>query len=328
MDAAARIAVSTNVRSATHGVVRAALTALSRTAPSLAAEAASRLFLLVPPARRLRGEAAAFLGSGEVFQVRSGSRRLRAWSWGRGPAIVLAHGWGGRAAQMRGFVPALVRAGYRVVAFDGPAHGSSRGLSASLPAFADALADVAATTGARAAVAHSLGGMATLVALSRGLGLERAVILGAPSNAERVWQGFSRTAGLNDRVAEEARRRLERRVGAQFADLNVTNMAGRITAPVLVIHDRDDAEVPWSCGEENARLLPQARLATTSGLGHRAILRDPGVVDLTVRFLAEGILPARCESCLRALGAAGTAALCGSCVLGRELFDRESRFAA
>jgi len=321
--------ISTNDRSFTSvGLLPRAFSVLSRTAPSLAAEAASRLFVLAPRVPRPRGEAAAFLASGDAFTVPSAGRRLAAWSWGRGPAILLAHGWGGRGAQMRAFVPPLVEAGYRAVVFDGPAHGFSGGFSTNLPAMADAIAGVARATGARGVVAHSMGGVSTLVALSRGLSLSRAVIVGAPSSAERIWRGFSRGLGLPDAVAADARRRLERRVGVNFGELNVSSFALRITAPVLVIHDRKDEEVPWSEGEENARLLSGGHLVTTHGLGHRRILRDRGVVEQVVRFLEEGIAPERCEVCSRGLGTAGTGTLCGSCGLGRELFEPDSRFAA
>lgn len=321
--------ISTNDRSlAPARILKGALSVLSRTAPSLAAEAASRLFVLVPRVPRPRGEAAAFLASGEAFTVRAAGRRLAAWSWGHGPAIVLVHGWGGRGAQMRAFVPPLVGAGYRAVVFDGPAHGFSGGRSTNLPAFGDAMAAVAGATGARGVIAHSLGGASTLLALSRGLSLSRAVLLGAPSNAERIWRDFSRALGLSDAVAADARRRLERRVGVTFGELNVSSLASRITAPVLVVHDRDDDEVPWSAGEENAHLLPGGSLVTTHGLGHRGILRDGGVVEQAVRFLEEGIAPERCEACRSALGSAGTGKLCGRCALGRDLFERDSRFAA
>jgi pimeloyl-ACP methyl ester carboxylesterase len=305
-----------------------ALSLLARTAPSLAAEAASRLFVLVPHVPRPRGEAAAFLASGEAFTVRSRGRRLAAWSWGNGPAIVLAHGWGGRGTQMRAFVPPLVAAGYRAVVFDGPAHGFSGGGSTNLPALGDAIAAVAAATDARGVVAHSMGGAATLVALSRGLSLSRVVLLGAPSNAERIWFEYSRALELSDVIAADARRRLERRIGVEFSALNVSSFASRITPPVLVVHDRDDAEVPWRAGEEIARLLPGGRLVTTTGLGHRRILRDGAVVEQAVRFLEDGIAPKRCEVCRDAIGNAGSGELCEDCALGRELFGRDGRFAA
>ncbi len=320
---------STNGRSSVlRRTLPGALRLLSRVSPALAAEAAARLFLRVPRVPGPRGESAAFLASGEAFPVTYAGARLGAWTWGRGPAVVLVHGWGGRGAQMRAFVPALVAAGYRAVVFDGPAHGSSEGRSTSLPAFADAIAAVARASDARAVIAHSMGGASTLLALSRGLALSRAVVLASPSSAERIWNRYASALGLPELVAAEARRILEERVGTGFAALGVAQVAPLVSTPVLVVHDVDDAEVPWASGDEIARALSGARLETTHGLGHRRILRDPGVVAEAVRFLEEEIVPDRCEGCTHALGTAGTENLCGTCVLGRELFERDRRFAA
>jgi pimeloyl-ACP methyl ester carboxylesterase len=320
---------STNGRShRPRRLLRWALGVLSRVTPGLAVRAVSKLFLLVPRVPRPRGEAAAFLESGEPLSIPWRGRRLAAWSWGSGPAILLVHGWGGRGTQMRAFVRALVSAGYRAVVLDAPAHGFSGGRSTSLPEYADAITTVARATEARAVVAHSFGGASALLALSRGLALSRVVALAAPSSAERIWGRFVRALGLPRGVAEGARQLLERGVGTTFSSLKLSAYASRIRVPVLVIHDRNDEEVPFAAGEEIARLLPTARLVATEGLGHRRLLRDGRVVGMTVRFLEEGIAPDRCAACRRARGTAGTAALCGDCVLGRDLFERDRRSAA
>src|SRR6266542_5147557 len=58
---------------------------------------------------------------------------LAVTTWGEsGPAILLMHGWGGARAQMTGFVDPLLAAGYRVVAYDQPAHGESDGKTTNL----------------------------------------------------------------------------------------------------------------------------------------------------------------------------------------------------
>mgnify|MGYP003291741877 CR=1 FL=1 len=57
--------------------------------------------------------------------------------------------------------------------------------------------------------------------------------------------------------------------------------------PLLVIHDREDAEVPWQEGAIIAQAWPGATLSTTSGLGHRRIVHDPAVVERAVGFLTE-----------------------------------------
>ncbi|MGV9195387.1 alpha/beta hydrolase [Microbacterium sp. MC2] len=50
------------------------------------------------------------------------------YEWGDGDrTVVLIHGWNGRASQFATLARELVAEGYRVVAFDAPAHGASSG---------------------------------------------------------------------------------------------------------------------------------------------------------------------------------------------------------
>ena len=61
--------------------------------------------------------------------------------------------------------------------------------------------------------------------------------------------------------------------GRVFAQTEIPEL----TAPVLVVHDRGDAEIPWQHGAAIARAWRGAEMLITEGLGHRRILRDPGL---------------------------------------------------
>lgn len=104
------------------GVARIGMRALSALAPGLASRVAERLWF-TPPRPKLREHARAFLATGTRFDLPVDERRVVAWKWGEGLRVVLMHGWGGNAAQMRAFVPALTGAGFQVIAFDAPSHG-------------------------------------------------------------------------------------------------------------------------------------------------------------------------------------------------------------
>jgi pimeloyl-ACP methyl ester carboxylesterase len=56
----------------------------------------------------------------------------------------------------------------------------------------------------------------------------------------------------------------------------------------LVIHDRQDREVPIAEGRRHLRNWPHARLMETSGLGHSRMLNDPSVISVAVDFIAGG----------------------------------------
>jgi pimeloyl-ACP methyl ester carboxylesterase len=57
------------------------------------------------------------------------------------------------------------------------------------------------------------------------------------------------------------------------------------TPPLLIVHDRDDQETSWDAARALAGSWPDARLLTTTGLGHNRILADPAVVAAAVAFL-------------------------------------------
>ncbi len=59
-------------------------------------------------------------------------------------------------------------------------------------------------------------------------------------------------------------------VGRRAAEL------GRISAPTLVLHGKDDPLVPYPCGVDTAQRIPNARLVGIGGMGHDL---PPGVVE-------------------------------------------------
>lgn len=56
----------------------------------------------------------------------------------------------------------------------------------------------------------------------------------------------------------------------------------------LVVHDEDDVDVPWQDGKTYAEAWPGSRLMTTTGLGHRRIVREPEVLAAVAEFFKDG----------------------------------------
>jgi pimeloyl-ACP methyl ester carboxylesterase len=302
--------------------VRTAFAILARAAPGLAAAWALDLFF-TPHRRRGSRRIRALLSDARRFDVKVDGRRVAAWSWGDGPGVYLVHGWAGVGGQLGAFVPALVAGGFRVVTFDAPGHGASAGRRSSIVHFARALHALFEKEGkAHAAIAHSLGAAAVVRALAQGLELERAVFVG-PTGGPRDWsERFRRHLGVPPHVMASMRERSERWLGASWEEFDTPALARSQSAPLLIFHDRDDAEVPWSDGAAIANVWPGARLVTTAGLGHRRILRDEQVVRQAVAFLkgaeietGRGAACARpgCQNCARDAG------LCDGCALEESL---------
>lgn len=279
---------STNVRSRL-AVARGTLQALGAVSPPLAGRLAYRLFTTTQRRDPREGERDV-LSSARRFVVPFEQERMVAWSWGRGPTALLAHGWNGRATQLAGFVEPLRAAGFRVVAFDSVGHGSSTGSRANIVDFAKTIAAVAdAAGGAHSVIAHSMGGAATTIALADGLELERAVFIAAPIDPGRWVAQFTKMLALDDVVEGRFRAELARRAGRPPSELHGELLAPHLRVPLLAIHDVDDREVPASSSVALTRAWPGAQLHETQGLGHQRILTDPDVIARSVRFVAESL---------------------------------------
>jgi len=310
--------------------MRSAFAVLGRTAPSLAAEWALALFF-TPGGRRRSPRIDAFLASARRFEVMIGGQSVVGWSWGDGPAVYLVHGWAGLGGQLAAFVAPLVANGFRVITFDAPGHGASAGRRSSILHFAGALRDVVAREGAaHAVIAHSLGAAAAVRALTQGLEVKRAVFIGPTGGPRDFADRFRRHLGVPAHVMASMRARSERWLGASWDDFDIPALARRQNVPLLVLHDRDDAEVPWKDGAAIAAAWPGARLITTTGLGHRRILRDEVVVIHAVAFVkgedfeahagtAATCTRPRCDNAVTKPGP------CESCTLEEWLYRRDER---
>jgi pimeloyl-ACP methyl ester carboxylesterase len=257
--------------------------------PEFAVAIAERLFL-TPPKPRDAAAAAVDLIDARSSVLEHKGRHIAMWRWGPrdAPAVLLAHGWGGHAAQMRAFVFPLLQAGYRVIAYDQAAHGVSEGRLTGLPDFADVLAEVAWHHGeVKAVIGHSLGGAGAAVALGWGkVQLEKIVLVSPPADLVGYSRRFARWYWIPERVRKGMQRAIEERYGVRWKQLEVPRIAPRLTAQALVIHDRDDRVMPWLHGATVARHWPGARLMSTDGLGHRRILADEAVTRAAADFIA------------------------------------------
>jgi pimeloyl-ACP methyl ester carboxylesterase len=205
--------------------------------------------------------------------------------------VILVHGWEGRGSQLAAFVPELISRGFRVVAFDAPGHGDSTLPTASLIEHARALCSVAKSVGAgnvHGVIGHSVGAAATLLATRFGVHAERLALLCPPTTPARFASLFARTLGLDASVQDAMIARLEARYDMRFEDLNVRLDAERLHVPLLVVHDREDPVVAFEDAAALAKTAPRGELMEVTGLGHRAILRAPRVVDSVVGFIAPG----------------------------------------
>jgi pimeloyl-ACP methyl ester carboxylesterase len=265
---------------------RLALQLLAAVAPDRADRYAADLFRR-PSRSAPPGEPFVPLFAGKRFEVETSTGAVAAWHYGEGPTVVVAHGWNGAATQLFRLIARLVRGGFEVVAFDQPAHGLSGGTHTDVAEMADALRSVAfRVRPVHAVVAHSLGGTAAALAIARGAAIPRAVLIAPPVELPFFARAFAGSVGLSSARADGILRELQAVMGPPDA-LDLLRLAPAQRAPLLVLHDRADREVPFAHSEALVSKWPGARLESLSNLGHRRMLREPRVLDAIVDFLRE-----------------------------------------
>jgi pimeloyl-ACP methyl ester carboxylesterase len=265
---------------------------------SVGAALATRLF--TTPRRHPRpARERAILATGHAFPIevpldsprwKGAQRRIAAWRWGEGPSVLLVHGWEGRGSQLCAFIEPLVEAGMSVVAFDAPGHGDSTGRQLYLSDAADAIGAVVARIGpVHGIIAHSFGAPGVLLAHHRhGVDAARNVFIAPNVLIDDAVFRFTQLMQLGGHERALLEDRLSAHTGLPMSALTLETLIGDRDAAMLVLHDDGDRDVAPIHGRRLAQVWPGAKLITTDGLGHRRILRDPGVIAGAVAFVTAG----------------------------------------
>jgi pimeloyl-ACP methyl ester carboxylesterase len=230
------------------------------------------------------------LERGQNSQVPFAGGELAVTKWGQGAAsVLLVHGWGGSRAQMTGFVDPLLAAGYRVVAFDQPAHGDSDGKITNFLEIAPTMKLIADKEGTfEGIISHSFGTLVTSYAL---VNLEfpspaRLVYFGALNRLMDSFPRFQAMAGLSDEIMQGFRELVEEEFGRKVLEaIRNELLAPQIRVPALMFHDATDNVTPIEDSRAIARVWNTARLTETEGLGHRGALQSDAIHEQVVDFL-------------------------------------------
>jgi pimeloyl-ACP methyl ester carboxylesterase len=166
------------------------------------------------------------------------------------------------------------------VVIDLPAHGIEAGRSTNAYEMADAIEIAGNALGkVDIVVAHSLGAMATAMAMQRSLKADRLVLLAPGLRPHQALETFAATLRLRPAVTKAVEHSMEDRFGQDLWDQipkGILDM--NIPGQTLIIHDVEDDMVPI----KEAKLLSErwsVGLVSTQGHGHNGVLRASEVID-------------------------------------------------
>ncbi len=298
-------------------LIRQRLTLTSFVAPRIAGQKAFRLFC-TPRPYSPKPKEAQILASGRRRELPHNDSsmtngRLVGYTWNDAGAqtVLLVHGWELNAGRMTSFVQPLVEQGFRVVAFNAPAHGGknerSSGTWTNGLEYGRAIQRVIESQcggafyenshenihgSVHGIIAHSIGCLATayFLAYLNPNGAENVVFIAPPSRLGDFIKGFQATLGLPERVARLLKEHFEAGYNMTVRAFDLRLMAKKITMPMLLIHDREDAVCSFDYAQTVAAEAPNCEFVPTEKLGHILILRSPEVMGRVTAFLSSSTM--------------------------------------
>ena len=216
--------------------------------------------------------------------------KLAVMEWGGGPVILCVHGWSSRGLRFSPLIEVLRDSGYRVVAFDAPAHGRSSGSHIDLMDYVDALMQVSRNVGPlHGIIAHSFGATATLLSLENGLTAEKVVFFSALNGLRGPLDYLAEKLHMSAEVLQKVKSIFETKFSRSIESLEAVHIVPKLTTPpLLVFHDRDDPLLPYHNAMDLTGVWRNSQLIGTIGTSHHSILDDTAVTGATLSFLRTG----------------------------------------
>ncbi len=250
-----------------------------------------------PPFREITNFDVKSIADSEKNEINFEGTRLALYSWGKGKTVLLLHGWGSRASHFALMAQIFKQAGFRVVAFDAPAHSSVKSIplkaTSNMFEFGRALyAVVKELGGIHAIVAHSLGAATAAFTVSGFLKMEKyrilcekLVLISSPSSLDSIIHHFSVNHNLSPNEKIKLKDELEKEFDFTAQDYSVGTALKNNPTDLMLVHDKNDDEIPISQLYKIQHVCRGAMLEITEGYGHHKILFNRKVIQKISDFM-------------------------------------------
>lgn len=200
--------------------------------------------------------------------------------------ILLVHGWSGRGTQLVKIADEMIANGYMTISFDAPAHGKSEGKTTIMTEFIASIMEIEKQFGPfEFAIGHSLGGMSILNAIKQNLNVKKAVIIGSGDIIQDIIDDFIMKLQLKPKIGLLLKNHFERNFGEPMENYAASFSAKSVNIPILIVHDKNDADVNVKAAHNIHKNLKNSTLLITEDLGHRKILGDSKVIETVKEFI-------------------------------------------
>ena len=266
-------------------VIRFTAKTLENISPKLALKFGTAIFYKPIKFQRPHREKELYETAEKEF-VKFKGKDLRTYKWIRGDKkVLLVHGWSGRGTQMNKIIEAFTESGFSVYSFDAPAHSDSEGKKTHMYEFVGSIQEMENNYGNfDLIIGHSMGGVATLNAVYKGVKSPKVAIIGTPNLIQNVIADFCMNINFSDKMIPLIIDYVENNHFQRIDEVSSEFVGKQIDIPILIIHDEDDADVLYSEALTIKSKVKKSELYTTKGLGHRLVLANAEVVKKLIEF--------------------------------------------
>ena len=221
------------------------------------------------------------------FNVKKLGKKICCYHWkGKGPKIMLVHGWSGRASNFYKIVQELKGLNFDVYAFDAPAHGKSQGVTTNLSEFIVCLETLLNRWGTFDIIlGHSGGGFSCTYVCARHPEIKLLILISPFDRIMDLFKKYYEMIRLGKKAQNMMYTYFFQKMKKDISEFSTSISAQSINSKTLIIHDENDREVGLYNSININKNLQKGKLFVTKGLGHRRILRTDIVIDKIVSFL-------------------------------------------
>ena len=122
------------------------------------------------------------------------------------------------------------------------------------------------------------------------LSVSKVAVIASPFSMDYIIKSFRKVMNINSKVTklmvERIRMRFLKEKNLDVFSLSLNSFASSFEIPILIIHDIEDRDVAYEQGKEYADNFPNAVFISTTGLGHRRILKEPDIITKILEFIS------------------------------------------
>jgi predicted alpha/beta hydrolase family esterase len=231
---------------------------------------AYKLFSQPRKGRYRNGEITQSLKTAQREKFHFDNEEFSIYKWdGNRTVVFLIHGWESNSGRWKKALPYFKKMGFTIIAIDGPAHGLSTGKEFNAPRYAAFINVVAQHYQPKHLVGHSVGGVTISYYLYHFENtVEKAVLLGAPSEFKLLSDNFVKLLSLNNTIKSKLENYYQEKFSLTIDEFSGHKFANKLEQKAFIVHDIGDKIVAFNESEKYHKSWKNSIYKETKGLGH------------------------------------------------------------